>query len=118
MRACLVGGSSLCLELAWESGGTRGASGGCHWTPGRSDVLRTAKFSPKCPQPDWANNTGDFGPHIPFPDVVIDELDCLNLNVTCPVERVDGGCPVMVWIHGWAMARTACGWRLNEHRNT
>lgn len=61
---------------------------------------------PKCPQPSEFNNTGDFGPHIPFPDCGEDEFRCLNLNVYAPVQgngEESKLLPVLVWIHGYVM---------------
>jgi len=54
---------------------------------------------PRCPQQDGPNNTADFGPYLPFEHGGQDDLECLNLNVTCPKD-VDGLLPVLLWIHG------------------
>lgn len=59
------------------------------------------KYGPKCPQPPHASL---IQVEIPTPVVEADELKCLNLNVTSPLEALREGkatrLPVMVWVHG------------------
>ncbi|KAF2151250.1 carboxylesterase [Myriangium duriaei CBS 260.36] len=75
-----------------------------------SDLFDATKNGPRCPQPDWLNNTFIFQSHLDFPtDVGESEFDCLNLFVVRPsaeaLDRLglDGHntkLPVFVWIHG------------------
>lgn len=58
--------------------------------------------SPRCPQPDEPNTTVDFGPYLPFEHNGQDDLNCLNLNVTCPKDIVKP-LPVFFWIHGGSL---------------
>ena len=58
-----------------------------------------AEDRPRCPQQEEPNHTADFGPYLPFEHGGQDDLECLNLNVTCP-KHVEGPLPVLVWIHG------------------
>jgi hypothetical protein len=59
---------------------------------------------PKCPQNPDLNCTKDYGPFVAFPDLLEDDLDCLNLNVYCPTARAGEPLPVLVWIHGYVCA--------------
>lgn len=80
-----------------------------------------ARFKQSVLADSWPEKKWDgtkFGPICPFPKFVIgmslvqkplpshhgyimDDLKCLNLNITCPRKRPEGkGYPVLVWIHG------------------
>jgi carboxylesterase type B len=59
-------------------------------------------YSPRCPQPDEPNTTVDFGPYLPFEHNGQDDLNCLNLNVTCPKDATLP-LPVFFWIHGGSL---------------
>lgn len=64
---------------------------------------------PICPQnaampfpPLWKQEPDTKSRPLPMP--VTDEFECLNLNITAPLEALEAGshCPVMVFIHGGA----------------
>lgn len=43
-----------------------------------------------------------------------DELECLNLEITCPpVSPETGALPVLVWIHGGSQVVTFCSAQSN-----
>jgi carboxylesterase type B len=60
--------------------------------------------SPVCPQsePQYASMSDDgVSPADPLTQ---DELDCLNLTITCPRPKdSESPHPVMVWIHGYVL---------------
>lgn len=68
--------------------------------------LRCCFLRPICPQSQECKITEEilFGikrADVPFQDLKHDELQCLNLNITCPAGlTAHSRLPVMVWIHG------------------
>ncbi|KAH8666578.1 para-nitrobenzyl esterase [Xylariales sp. PMI_506] len=73
------------------------------------DIYDATKNGPKCPQPEWPNNSQTFQSYLEFPpDVTESEFDCLNLFVIRPSaaalarQGLTSGAklPVLVWIHG------------------
>jgi carboxylesterase type B len=62
--------------------------------------------SPVCPQPEtqYASLSCDGDVPTPAEPLEQNELDCLNLTVTCPRSTSSGTRhPVMVWIHGYVL---------------
>ena len=71
---------------------------------------------PICPQPKFKsveeelfNLTEDCIPDQRLPQ---SELECLNLNITCPADATpDSHLPVMFWIHGYVLMYSATSLR-------
>merc|ERR1712193_41366 len=91
-------------------------SGSNRWLPPQdpeswSDVRDTSTWGNVCPQTNdvaildqfIANQTGLDGSKVPEPTETISE-DCLVLNVFSPSLNTTEKAPVMVWIHGGALA--------------
>lgn len=66
--------------------------------------LTSHHFRPRCPQvPVDVRDLMQIPRSLKLYDrVPVDELECLNLNITAPADVKPGSLPVVVWIHGGA----------------